>query len=297
MHRFGSQTLDACEALAKAAPVDLRVNPSRTSREPLRKSLSEAGAGRLFTLSGLPLALRQGPERTRPFPYETTALFHSGGFEIQDAGSQWTAQLAASLRPRRLLDLCAGAGGKTLALSAHLGDQAELHAFDRDAHRLKPLMVRSGRAGVEIAIHEPGVKPSAPRLSALEAAAPFDMVFVDAPCSGSGIWRRRPLAKWRLRQSALDERKREQDSVLDLAHRLVAPNGHLIYVTCSLFDEENDERIRAFLVRHRRFETVAPEHFVLPDDVRPLKTQFGLLFCPHATQTDGFYFACLKRYA
>jgi 16S rRNA (cytosine967-C5)-methyltransferase len=231
-------TLDPAEwpALLARAPLDLRVNRLKATPEAVRAVLPEAVPGR-----HAPDALRL-PEGTA---VEALPAFRDGWFEVQDEGSQLLAQ-ACAVRPGQcVVDLCAGAGGKTLALAAALGNRGRLIACDVDRARLARLGPRAERAGavVEARLLDGGREAAA--LGDLRGQA--DVVLVDAPCSGSGTWRRNPEARWRLSPDRLARTMALQGQVLDLGAALVRPGGRLVYAVCSLLDEEGRARADAFL--------------------------------------------------
>ncbi len=173
--------------------------------------------------------------------------------EIQDEGSQLVSLLAGAEPGMQVLDLCAGGGGKTLALAGEMNNKGQIFATDSDQRRLAPIHDRLTRAGVRnVQVRTPrnGVMP----LDDLEDR--MDLVLVDAPCTGTGTWRRHPDAKWRMRPNALALRVEEQAGVLNHAMRFVKPGGRLVYITCSLLDEENGAQIKAFRARHPDFALV-----------------------------------------
>ena len=196
----------------------------------------------------------------------------------------------------QVLDLCAGGGGKTLALAAAMDNRGQIYATDREARRLGPLYARLERAATR------NVQVRTPRrgqnvLADLEGHC--DLVLVDAPCTGTGTWRRNPDAKWRIRPGALEQRLKEQDEVLESAALYVKPGGRLIYITCSLLPAENEERIAAFLARHTDFSAIGAEALVaaagLPELARFAGPQgTGLRLSPLTSGTDGFFIAGLR---
>jgi 16S rRNA (cytosine967-C5)-methyltransferase len=219
--------------------------------------------------------------------------FQKGWFEVQDEGSQIAAALVGAEAGMQLLDYCAGAGGKTLALSADMGNRGQIFAFDSEKQRLAPIFDRLRRAdsrNVQVLS-----KPA--ELSALEGH--MDVVLVDAPCTGSGTWRRRPDAKWRLTHRQLDGRRAEQIAILDAASLYVKPGGLLAYVTCSVFREENHEQVEAFLGRNGGF--VAADHGALwrrrfPSVEHASQIEkLGVTLTPATSGTDGFFFSALRR--
>ncbi|HKK35775.1 MAG TPA: RsmB/NOP family class I SAM-dependent RNA methyltransferase [Paracoccaceae bacterium] len=215
-------------ALGARAPVDLRVNRRRATPEAARARLAEDGVEtEAGPLSPLCLRVTSGARRLR-----AAGAWLEGWVEVQDAASQAAASFAQVRPGERALDLCAGGGGKALALAA---EGAEVTAHDADPARMADLPARAARAGVRV--------PRAERTP----GGTFELVFVDAPCSGSGAWRRNPDAKWALTPARLDELGGVQDAVLATAATRVAPGGRLVYATCSLLEEENGAAVARFL--------------------------------------------------
>ncbi|HEY5107379.1 MAG TPA: RsmB/NOP family class I SAM-dependent RNA methyltransferase [Caulobacteraceae bacterium] len=281
---FGEDRAEEAGALAARAPVDLRVNTLKADKARVLKALSPFSAQSLeATATAIRIAAGQADQRA-PFA-EGVPGFEKGWFEVQDLGSQVAAAAAGPIANLQVLDFCAGGGGKTLTLAAAMENTGQLYAFDADARRLTDTVRRAQRAGVRnLQVRSP-IDPKA--LDGLEGR--MDLVFVDAPCTGSGTWRRRPDAKWRLTAGQLDRRMAEQDAVLDAASLHVRPGGRLIYVTCSLFCEENEDRVAAFLARNPRF-TVSPA----PKPVVGRLTEGGFLrLTPRTGGTDGFFVAIL----
>jgi 16S rRNA (cytosine967-C5)-methyltransferase len=290
---FGADAPLEGAALAERAPVDLRINTLKTDPEQALKALSPL---RAQPAGLLPTAVRiAAPDPTeRGGAVETIPAFSKGWFEVQDLASQIAASAAGDIVGRQVLDLCAGGGGKTLALSAAMENKGQIHAYDADRRRLAPIIERLRRAGTRnVQVHD-----EAGALGALEGR--MDRVLVDAPCTGTGTWRRRPDTKWRLTEKSLAERTGEQDAVLAEARRFVRPGGLLVYVTCSVLPQENDDRIAAFLDANPDFAPHAlaaawqdrlkaplPSH--RPDDT----SRFVLT--PATTGTDGFFIAALRR--
>jgi 16S rRNA (cytosine967-C5)-methyltransferase len=194
------------------------------------------------------------------------------------------------------MDLCAGSGGKTLALAAQMENTGQLYAYDADRLRLRPIFERLKRAGVRNA----QILPAGDKGALTPLAGKMDLVVIDAPCTGSGVWRRRPDAKWRLKPEMLDARLAEQRTVLDLGAPLVRPGGRLAYITCSILSLENRDQIDDFLKRFPEFKLVAwPELWREALRAEPPPSADGdsetLLMTPLSHGTDGFFVAVLER--
>jgi 16S rRNA (cytosine967-C5)-methyltransferase len=288
---FGADKAQEVAALNRQAPVDLRVNTLKTRQE---KVLARFSADAIAALAGpySPCCVRlQGRRRIENHP-----LMKNGHVEIQDEGSQLLAQICDVKPGWQVVDYCAGAGGKSLALAAMMAGKGQVYAFDNDGRRLARLKPRQKRAGAHniqphvLAAEEDGL------ISSLGGNC--QRVLVDAPCSGSGTWRRHPGAAWRLSADALSDYQATQARILDAAAPLVAPGGRLIYATCSIFTGENEEQVDEFLARHGDFALVpirgiwqqligAPPAGV--DDVMKLT--------PYRHGTDGYFAAVLERCA
>ncbi len=291
---LGDDWRAALAALNAEAPLDLRANALKTDRDGARAALAEAG---IEATNGplAPLALRVG-ERVA---LAASAPFRDGLVEVQDAGSQLAAALVGARPGEAVCDLCAGAGGKTLALAGAMANRGRLVACDVSAPRLDRARVRLRRAGahnVTIRVLDDSVGKWLKR-----QAGTFARVLVDAPCSGTGAWRRNPDARWRLAPDSLVSLAAEQDAILARAARLVAPGGRLVHVTCSLLVEENEERIAAFLsgAAGAGFSAL-PIHKVWaeaglapPCPAAPEATALHLSPADH--DTDGFFVAVLAR--
>jgi 16S rRNA (cytosine967-C5)-methyltransferase len=221
-------------------------------------------------------------------------LFKDGAIEVQDEGSQLLAQIVGAKRGEMVVDFCAGAGGKTLALGALMRNTGRLYAFDVSEKRLaklKPRLARSGLSNVHpvVIAHENDAKVK-------RLAGKLDRVLVDAPCSGLGTLRRNPDMKWRQSVETLGEMRAKQGSILASAARLVRPGGRLVYGTCSILEEENDEVIADFLQSHPDF-ILRPMSEVLAEQKIALDMGDYLKLLPHLHQTDGFFAAVLERRA
>jgi 16S rRNA (cytosine967-C5)-methyltransferase len=299
---FGATKTEELAALSHRAPVDLRVNLLKTDVARALKALEPLGVSPAAIMA---CAIRAPAPAAaeRAAPVESAPEFEKGWFEVQDLGSQIAAAAAGEIKGRQVLDFCAGGGGKTLALAAAMGKSGQLYAYDADARRLGDTVRRSQRAGVR------NLQVKSPmRADALkELAGRMDVVFVDAPCTGSGTWRRHPDAKWRLRPAQLERRQEEQDQVLAAAARYVKPGGRLVYVTCSLLMEENEDRIAAFLAEHADFaltsamERIAASGQTTPEGLALLAgrqdAEGRLRLTPLTAGTDGFFVAVVERRA
>ncbi|MDB5447558.1 MAG: sun, partial [Phenylobacterium sp.] len=220
---------------------------------------------------------------------EAIPQFSKGWFEVQDLGSQIAASAAGEVKGKQVLDLCAGGGGKTLALASEMGNTGQIYAYDADARRLTDTVRRGERAGVRnLQVRSP-IQPGP--LEGLQGK--MDVVFVDAPCSGSGSWRRHPDTKWRLTPETLQRRLADQDAVLELGATFVKPGGRMVYVTCSVLPEENEDRVAAFLERTPGFAAQAATE--APELAERLTPDGYLRLTPRTASTDGFFVAVLAR--
>jgi len=292
---FGERIIAEMSALATRAPVDLRVNTLKAAREKVLASLAHLGAAPTpFSAFGVRLPL--APDGRGP-SLSAEPAYIKGHVEIQDEGSQLATILALARPGEQVLDLCAGAGGKTLALAASMQNKGQIHASDRDGARLMRSFPRLERAGIRnVQLHPP--RGNNDVLAALERRC--DLVFVDAPCTGTGTWRRNPDAKWRMRPGALAIRTAEQEHVLEEATRFMKPHGRILYVTCSLLREENEDRVAAFLSTHAEYKSL-PVRKLLEMAQLPELDRFaspfglGLRLTPSTSGTDGFFIAMLLR--
>jgi len=288
---FGDATAAHGQALARRAPLDVRVNALKGDRAKARKALARF---RPLETPYSPLGLRFAPGPDGRLPNVTAESAHGRGLiEVQDEGSQIAALLCSARPGEQVLDLCAGAGGKTLALAAQMHNRGQIHAHDADRHRLRPIHERIRRAGVRnaqiIAPHQPG------KLDALRSR--MDLVLVDAPCSGSGTWRRRPDAKWRLSKSALETRMKAQRELLRQAAAFVKPGGRLLYVTCSVLPVENDAQVKAFLKEQKAFSLLdwRDQAGALASQPQTAHESKTLQLTPLEHETDGFFIAIMGR--
>ncbi len=284
--RFGDRLAEEMAALQEPAPLDLRVNLLKGTREEARAALAAEG------LEAKPTPISPWGLRIEGRRLVTSgAAFQSGLIEIQDEGSQVIAALTDARPGMRVVDWCAGAGGKTLALAAAMGNRGQIVACDVSGSRLDGAVRRLRRAGVnnvERHLVVPGDKWAKRR------AAAFDRVLVDAPCTGTGTWRRNPDARARLTETDLLELTRKQAAILDTASTLVRPGGRLIYGTCSLLGEENEEQVAAFLTRHPDFTLMPLAQAWLVEGGGALDGEM-LSLTPARNGTDGFFAAVLGR--
>ncbi|MEK1891223.1 MAG: RsmB/NOP family class I SAM-dependent RNA methyltransferase [Phyllobacterium sp.] len=290
---FGDTWVGEAAALSDRPPVDLRVNTLKADRDKVLKELARAGAAPAPLLE---TAVRIPPLRAmgRHPNVQTEPAFQRGLFEVQDLGSQIAAKLSDAKSGEQVLDYCAGAGGKTLALAAEMGNKGQIHAYDAERARLAPIFDRLKRAGVRNAQAHANVED----LAVLEGQ--MDLVLVDAPCTGSGTWRRRPDAKWRLSDQQMERREVEQREVLDAAKAYVKPGGRLVYITCSLFAPENGNQVDVFLAGNDAYKRVDTQSLwnravTGTSDLSPLFKQGTTILSPLATSTDGFFISVLRR--
>lgn len=299
---FGADALSEMVAMNVRASVDLRVNTLKDDGIRTDKALKTVRAEAHPYLNYGRRIPASDPRQKAPGMGSIPA-FSKGWVEVQDAGSQIAAALAAAKPGEQVLDYCAGGGGKTLALAAQLENQGQIHAFDIDGRRLSALIPRLKRAGIRNT-----------QLCDIEAGEPpwtlknaMDVVFIDAPCTGTGTWRRRPASKWRLKPTALEKRLDTQAQILEAAKSYVKPEGRLIYATCSFLSEENTDQIDCFLKHNTDFEVLdslalLTSSGLMTDNGLQILAQFrdklgGLCLTPYRTNTDGFYAIALKKKA
>ena len=296
---FGDERAAEGEALATRAPLDLRANTLKLEREEALVKLAHLGV-EPTRWSPIGLRMRLSADARSP-AIHAEPPFRKGEIEIQDEGSQLAALFAGAKPGMQVVDLAAGAGGKTLALAAAMENRGQIYATDADKRQLAPIHERIARAGIR------NVQVRTPRGDAdvvADLAGRADLVLIDAPCTGTGTWRRNPDAKWRVRPGALEERLNQQQALLDRAVSLIGPAGRIAYVTCSVLEEENGDQVRAFVERHPRFAVEKPVEFtqILGDRAylfarAALISDAGLLMTPRRTDTDGFFVSVLRRSA
>ena len=285
--RFGDNLLFEMRAFTERAPVDLRANTLKAQRADVLRGLWESA----FDAQPTPFApngMRIAPGRATA-SLQQGALFQSGAFEFQDEAAQLAVVLCGAKPGMRVLDIAAGAGGKSLALAAAMQNQGEIVASDIRKSILNQLDERGARAGASIIRTLP--------VESLHPDAQFDIVLVDAPCSGTGTWRRQPELRWRLTPQRLDELNQIQDRLLTQAATHVKPGGRLVYATCSILPRENEDRVTAFLGLHPAFTRI-PAHDAWRES-RPARTPPGMAqvfsASPATTGTDGFFSAVFRR--
>ena len=266
------------KALLDRAPLDLRVNALKTSRDAVAAEMEAQ------ILSQSPFAFRLPTGQA----VDNHPVIFEGRAEIQDLGSQLIVDACAAKPGMTVLDLCAGAGGKTLGLASYMAGKGRLIASDTNRARLDQLRPRANRAGA-LEIETLLLNPGKERAMLADLAGACDIVLVDAPCSGSGTWRRNPETRWRLNPERLDQVIEVQANLLDIGAEMVAPGGHLVYAVCSLLDDEGRGQMDSFLERHDGWRA-AP--LTLPAG-RPHGA--GVLLTPHHDGTDGFFFARLQK--
>ena len=293
-NNFGEEAINEGAALALSAPLDLRVNRIKATREQAIQALGEMGAKAAPICSDALRIKRAGPQSRLP-NVQIEEIYQEGGIEIQDEGSQIIAALVNAKDGDQILDFCAGAGGKTLAISSFTQDGAHITAFDIDKRRLSAIYPRKMRSGAsKIKVIQPPLK----NLDKLEGT--YDKVILDAPCTGVGTWRRKPDAKWRLSEKSLETRIKEQITVLDTGSKFVRSGGLLFYMTCSMLAEENESQVYNFLDRNDNF-TLLSAGEVWEDtfgvDAHKPWSEDGctLTLTPAATDTDGFFFAVMEK--
>ncbi len=294
---FGDERAAEGEALASRAPLDLRVNTLKAERDTIAAKLAHLEASPT-RWSPIGLRIRLAADAKSPAIHAEPS-FIKGAVEVQDEGSQLAALFARAKPGEQVVDLAAGAGGKTLALAAAMDNHGQIYATDIDKRQLAPIHDRIARAGVRnVQVRTP--RGQTDMLADLDGR--IDLVLIDAPCTGTGAWRRNPDAKWRVRPGALAERLKQQQALLDRAATLVKSGGRIAYVTCSVLSEENGDQVSAFVGRHENFSVEKPAEVAQALDERAylfsravLISDQGLLMTPRRTDTDGFFISLLRR--
>ncbi len=286
---FGDQAEVELAALTEEAPVDLRVNTLKGDRAAAKAALESEGLS-VEPTEWSPIGLRLSGRTA----LGNSKAFNEGLVEVQDEGSQLASLLVDAKLDHDVLDLCAGGGGKTLAIAAAMGGQGRIIATDNEARRLNKAKPRLKRAGV-FSVTTRVLDPENTNWLHKKRKS-FDRVLVDAPCSGTGAWRRQPDARWQLLPKDLDRHIKTQDSVLTQGGRMTKPGGRLIYVTCSLLRQENEDRVENFLERHDHFKalSVGDVWKAVLGTRYPGRGKY-LRLSPRRHQTDGFFIAVLQR--
>lgn len=287
--RFGEAFATEMAALLTPPPLDLRVNPIKSTREAMLSALSDLGL-QAEASSMAPYGIRVNERLS----LSSLPMLRNGEVEVQDEGSQLVATLVDARPGDRVVDFCAGAGGKTLAIAAQMNNKGHVVACDVSDGRLKRSAERFRGAGLHNI--ETRLLSSETDRWVKRHKGGFDRVLVDAPCSGTGTWRRNPDARWRApREHGLDGLVAQQTRILASAARLVKPGGRLVYATCSLLPEENEHQVAAFLAAHPAFRVV-PLHEAAPQLAGSSHPDY-LSLTPARNNTDGFFAAVLRREA
>jgi 16S rRNA (cytosine967-C5)-methyltransferase len=282
-----AEMLAAARGLNQAAPLDLRVNTLRATRDDALRELAAGGLDAAPTPYS-PVGIRV---RGRP-AIQRHPLFESGALEVQDEGSQLLGYLVAPRRNDLVVDFCAGAGGKSLMLGTLMHSRGRLYAFDVSTARLARLKPRLARSGLSNLYAQAIRSENDPRVKRL--AGKIDRVLVDAPCSGLGTLRRNPDLKWRQSPRSVEELKAKQAAILRAAAKLVKPGGRIVYATCSLLAEENEDIVMTFLAEHAQFRQLDCAELLREARI-PLDTGLFFRVFPHLHGTDGFFAAALQR--
>lgn len=297
---FGEAAIIEAQAMAARAPVDVRVNTLKADPEKAGKAL--------FSAKAIPSRLLKNafhippPDPTqREASLQAIPAYSKGWVEVQDAGSQIAAAAANTQPGEQVLDLCAGGGGKTLALAAAMDGKGQVFAYDIDGRRLSALIPRLQRSGAH---NVQMMHPDTPDIL-VPLRGEMDCVFVDAPCTGTGTWRRKPDTKWRVSERALAARQAEQADILRSAAAFVKPGGRILYATCSFLMEEDEDQVSAFLADHADFaaesaaDAVAESGLLTEAGIKIVRANEGpqgsVRLTPHRAATDGFFFALLRR--
>ena len=286
--RFSGPEISAlARGLNEPAPLDLRVNTLLAEREQVRQALAvDAIVAEPTPYSPVGLRVRGRPAINRH------PLFLAGAVEVQDEGSQLLGFLLAPRRHDLVVDFCAGSGGKSLMLGALMHSHGRIYAFDVSAARLNRLKPRLKRSGLSNLYPQPIRNENDIRVKRL--AGKIDRVLVDAPCSGLGTLRRNPDLKWRQSPRSVEEMKPKQAAILRAAANLVKPGGRLVYATCSLLAEENEDIVAAFLAQRRDFRMLGCRELLMAQGI-DLDTGECLQLVPHRHRTDGFFAAAMQR--
>lgn len=290
---FADEWIEEAQAFTQRAPLDIRVNSLKAKRGDILKGFA-AHKARATKIATTGIRFAPNAKDGRLPNLLTEQSFLDGHFEVQDEGSQMVAELVFANPGERVLDYCAGAGGKSLALAASMQNKGVVHAYDADALRLKPIYERAARAGASI------IQPHETAESLAPLANKMDRVIVDAPCTGTGTWRRRPDTKWSLTVDELEERLLAQEEALASASQFVRPGGFLIYITCSVLPEENEDQVYRFCEDNPQFEILSVgevwQDLYGFDKPQPWSADLkSITLTPRSTDTDGFYLCVMSR--
>lgn len=287
LKRFGeAETIALCSSLNKQAPLTLRVNTIKTTVEECQHSLRSEGIDSERTLYS-PFGLRL-QKRINVFQLET---FRKVFFEVQDEGSQLLALLVNPKPRTRVIDACAGAGGKSLAMAALMKNRGEIFSLDIHEFKLNELRKRVKRAGVDSIRCTTVKKDEAP--AALRNTAEY--VLIDAPCSGTGTIRRNPGMKWSVTPAMISELCNKQRMILENYSHYAKENGIVVYATCSLLEEENEKVVEGFLEKHPEFLLMSPKNILAKHNLENLANNKYFQLLPHCYETDGFFACVMKR--
>ncbi|MCF6326254.1 MAG: RsmB/NOP family class I SAM-dependent RNA methyltransferase [Devosiaceae bacterium] len=288
---FGKNWLEQAQAQSMRPPLDMRVNNLKSSPEKVQKSL-ERFSPQAMEIAIMGLRILPGEKAERIANISADEAYKKGWVEIQDQGSQIVSALSNAKPGEQVLDFCAGGGGKTLALAAIMENKGQIFAHDSDRNRLAPIFDRLKRAGIR------NVQVRSPQEGALDnLVGRMDKVVIDAPCTGTGTWRRHPDSRWRLSPAQLEKRIEEQAQILDEAKKFLRPGGELIYITCSILPEENIKQIESFITKNKEFDSIDMEKRwkdIYPkSSQQPIFDRRGATLSPLSTDTDGFYISIL----
>ncbi|VAW23241.1 16S ribosomal RNA m(5)C 967 methyltransferase, partial [hydrothermal vent metagenome] len=288
---FGKNWPEQAKAQSDRPPLDMRVNILKSSSDKVQKSLKRFSP-QPTDIATKGLRILPGVGATRIANISADEAYKKGWVEIQDQGSQIVSALCNAKPGEQVLDFCAGGGGKTLALASWMENKGQIFAHDSDRNRLAPIFDRLKRAGIR------NVQVRSPQEGALDnLVGRMDKVLIDAPCTGTGTWRRHPDSRWRLSPAQLEKRVAEQAQILDEAKKFLRPGGELIYITCSVLPEENIEQIESFITKNQDFDSIDMEQRwkdIYPNSSQqPIFDRRGAILSPLSTNSDGFYISVL----
>ncbi len=297
---FGDNVIPEAVAMAERADVDLRINTLKADAEKAGRALESVRAKKLPELvNGFRMIAPEAVDRGESV--EAIPAYSKGWVEVQDMGSQIASAASCAAPGEQVLDYCAGGGGKTIAMAAMMENRGQIFSHDIDGKRLSALIPRIDRAGIRnVQLRHPKENASLDDL-----AGTMDLVMIDAPCTGTGTWRRRPDAKWRLQPNALEKRREDQATILRTACNYVKPGGRLVYVTCSFLMEENEDQVAAFLADRADFvQEDAAEHAARSGQLtdagaklvrRCRRPDGSVRLTPKTAGADGFFMAVMRR--